>query len=490
MKVPSKPGLEFMSFTAFFVTLIVYSPNMFVLQEDLNAEALLGVFVPWLLASVLVVSIVVAILSSKGLGSRFIGRTAVTASAVLYIVGYIALIACVLAHDVAEPLLAAIAVALSVGTVGLCITWGSLFSLLDMRQVMLILSLTIGIASAMQLVMQMLPPLARLSLFGAFVVLGSVPLAFLTRKLSQVKVEEVMGALQEMPLRDTLAPGADTAAVDARRDSGARRMARVIVTPLIGLLVFAYLTGVRKFIIFDFFYAELFGALIASVITLVFCFVKTGRPLISLYFQLLLPLFALLLIVLNSFPVHTLPMIVAASVSYVFFSLVAILALVSICGMAHAREFHPASIFSLVLAAYAVVSIAGVYSGRALLFLENEDGGPILLVISTIYFAFLILMPIVSGWRREESEDVSSADAVEPIVARCAVAVKRGALSPREAEILAYLGRGHSIAFIAKTLVISESTVRTHAKSIYRKLDVSSKEELLDFIDSLPTDNG
>ena len=56
-------------------------------------------------------------------------------------------------------------------------------------------------------------------------------------------------------------------------------------------------------------------------------------------------------------------------------------------------------------------------------------------------------------------------------------------LSPRETETLSYLGRGHGIVFIAKTLVISESTVRTHVKSIYRKLDVSSREELLELID-------
>ena len=58
-----------------------------------------------------------------------------------------------------------------------------------------------------------------------------------------------------------------------------------------------------------------------------------------------------------------------------------------------------------------------------------------------------------------------------------------GGLSPREREILGYLGRGHGIVFVANTLVISESTVRTHVKSIYRKLGVSSREDLLQLID-------
>ena len=44
---------------------------------------------------------------------------------------------------------------------------------------------------------------------------------------------------------------------------------------------------------------------------------------------------------------------------------------------------------------------------------------------------------------------------------------------------LGYLGRGHGIAFVADALVISESTVRTHVKSIYKKLGVNSREELV-----------
>ena len=54
----------------------------------------------------------------------------------------------------------------------------------------------------------------------------------------------------------------------------------------------------------------------------------------------------------------------------------------------------------------------------------------------------------------------------------------------REAEILQYLGRGHNPTFVARTLVLSISTVRTHVRNIYRKINVSSQEELLALIDA------
>lgn len=110
-------------------------------------------------------------------------------------------------------------------------------------------------------------------------------------------------------------------------------------------------------------------------------------------------------------------------------------------------------------------------------------------MVSTVYFAFLVAAPLLAAWRREgrdgglEPRERASGDASSQLQQQCErVAGERG-LSPRETEILAYLGRGHGIAFVANTLVISESTVRTHVKSIYRKLEVSSREELLALID-------
>lgn len=50
-------------------------------------------------------------------------------------------------------------------------------------------------------------------------------------------------------------------------------------------------------------------------------------------------------------------------------------------------------------------------------------------------------------------------------------------LSPREREILALLAEGQSYKMIAAALFLSQETVHSHLKSIYRKLEVNSKGE-------------
>ena len=42
---------------------------------------------------------------------------------------------------------------------------------------------------------------------------------------------------------------------------------------------------------------------------------------------------------------------------------------------------------------------------------------------------------------------------------------------------------GFTPAYIAKSLVLSISTVRTHVRNIYRKLGVNKREELIHLID-------
>lgn len=59
-------------------------------------------------------------------------------------------------------------------------------------------------------------------------------------------------------------------------------------------------------------------------------------------------------------------------------------------------------------------------------------------------------------------------------------------ITPREREVLAYTAQGYTMKATAEKLVISLDTVRTHSKSIFRKLGVHSKQEVIDFVNSYP----
>jgi PAS domain S-box-containing protein len=58
-------------------------------------------------------------------------------------------------------------------------------------------------------------------------------------------------------------------------------------------------------------------------------------------------------------------------------------------------------------------------------------------------------------------------------------------LSPRESEVLALLVSGDRVPAIAKRLHISPHTVRNHLKSMFRKLEVGTQSELIDYVRSI-----
>ena len=51
------------------------------------------------------------------------------------------------------------------------------------------------------------------------------------------------------------------------------------------------------------------------------------------------------------------------------------------------------------------------------------------------------------------------------------------AISQQELRVLRLLAAGLSNADIARELIVSTNTVKTHVKSIYRKLNVNSRNE-------------
>ena len=66
---------------------------------------------------------------------------------------------------------------------------------------------------------------------------------------------------------------------------------------------------------------------------------------------------------------------------------------------------------------------------------------------------------------------------------RIAEVARDAGLSRRETDVFALMVTGRSAPFIASQLLISENTVNSHVRRIYNKLDVHSKQGLLDLVE-------
>jgi DNA-binding CsgD family transcriptional regulator len=116
--------------------------------------------------------------------------------------------------------------------------------------------------------------------------------------------------------------------------------------------------------------------------------------------------------------------------------------------------------------------------------LTGEERGRLSLILSLCYVVFILISPAIQLWRvrRDNLTDV------EPLPGRekdglndtCDALSERFGISRREKEVLYYVGLGYNSSYIARILFISDGTVRSHLKNIYRKLGVSSRMEVLE----------
>lgn len=65
---------------------------------------------------------------------------------------------------------------------------------------------------------------------------------------------------------------------------------------------------------------------------------------------------------------------------------------------------------------------------------------------------------------------------------RCQSLASEHGLSPREEEVLLLLAQHKTVGTIERELFIANGTVKTHIRHVYRKLDVHSRDELIDLL--------
>lgn len=188
---------------------------------------------------------------------------------------------------------------------------------------------------------------------------------------------------------------------------------------------------------------------------------------------------------------------------------IALLITYLVAEVAHVRKVSPYVLMGVAMGAARVCLVVALVAGYAA---GVAGGGPsdeaertmryLVIIVVVLYALCMALVFVSRGRKRRRAEEAFSAEASasEPaskpapvpavasesesaLDARCAAVAREGGLTEREAEILVYLARGRTKAYIADVLFVTENTVRSHVRNIYSKLGVHTRQELLDLLE-------
>ncbi len=257
----------------------------------------------------------------------------------------------------------------------------------------------------------------------------------------------------------------------------------MVVAPGLGLLVFAFAMAVMRTAFNESQNAYLAALALDAATLLAYTTLRKKRfALRGGMHQTFLPLMAMVLLAATS---------ISASVgsgsglvsflTYALYALAAILTLATLCAIANAGEFSADLVFSTAVLLFCAASFAGQSFASVL----DDDLVHVAVTVTTTLYAFVMVLSSYMRRTRDAHDEQRAAEHAEDEATpasspdRCAQLADAHNLTAREQEILAYLAEGHSGAYISDVLFISPNTVRTHIHNIYRKLDVSSREDIL-----------
>lgn len=474
--VPAGRAMRLTSLVAFFATLSIYSPNVMVVQA-FDAAGLTGYFAEPSLVCAFAVALAVMLL--RGGGRWCEGRAVGLACCALYVLGIAGYVAVVSFQPAFGAVLNMVfALCTGIGVIPVCVAWVCALRDLDLRGAVFAVACAGCISALCGLTLSHVPAAVALPCFLALLVVGvSWPFVGLLRG----------GATMSAPA------GVEASSSDAARArnlAGVQPFLSVMGVPLLGMAIASFAMGVQPTFLFgDAVDAQRIGMVVGALALAPLARFKGDQPVYSFIYQVYLPASAVVVFVLCAFPDDSWMRDVALAVVYAFYSMVSGVAVASAVAIANAREFPCGFVVAALVGAFCGTGILGIFLGARIGSLI-ENNGAVLVVLTAAYGGGLLLSGCLKSWRlmvRPASGDPGtsmpptglSAETFEERIAR--IAVEHG-LSPRETQIVQYVGRGHSSVYVAKTLLISESTVYSHVRNIYRKLGVSSREELIQLV--------
>lgn len=181
-------------------------------------------------------------------------------------------------------------------------------------------------------------------------------------------------------------------------------------------------------------------------------------------------------------------------VSFVVFDIaryiMVVLLFLALTALVHRTELHPCTLFAAGMGTYTFALTAGM-AVASVLGLDAFDQYPPVLVLDVMcVLAVTTVLAMNMGHSADlrlfadgESDGQADDGREDELEARCAALAQVFNLTRRELETMRLICRGRSKRYIAEHMALSENTVRGYAKTLYAKLDVHSREELIDLLE-------
>lgn len=280
--------------------------------------------------------------------------------------------------------------------------------------------------------------------------------------------------------------------------------------PGVGLALFAMLMAVRGELFFENYSEYVVIQVVVALLLLACMLFPASTPLLRAVYRGLIPVLSVAMLVLNYFSESLLggsPF--ELTFVLVLYTAAALLTLSTLVGMAHAAEYPTDLVVCVGVTLFCFVTVFTQVE-CANIGADPAQVRTLIVVTSGLYAAGMVVYALWRGLRADHeafvgmgdledargaglassgvptaSGDISAADASDALLgeasleARCDELAHTYGLTVREREVLGFLAHGHNGVYIGEELVISPNTVRTHIHNIYRKLNVTSREDIL-----------
>ncbi|MEG0845436.1 MAG: LuxR C-terminal-related transcriptional regulator [Raoultibacter sp.] len=158
--------------------------------------------------------------------------------------------------------------------------------------------------------------------------------------------------------------------------------------------------------------------------------------------------------------------------------------------MARDTKLPSTLLFALAFFCTNVAQLAGTLVG--FLSAGSLHQGDLVLTTVALVAVYLLFMVTLLLFKDKTLKEFPEADSSVAVVAtqrsqreeRCDTLAQAHRFTPRETEIFKLLAQGYTMPTISEKLFVSENTVKSHVKSIYQKLAIHVRHELIDLVNS------